>query len=139
MPGGLFYQPLDLSGLDEAGLLQYARICRSTIEQADGDRQQLQVRIEMLSEGRWIGAVKIYGGLALAILGIATTPLLTPLGLAALAGGALALDSAGSAAKRSHERSLLEIDYQNSLASIAFCRSEQARIKEQLNRIRRRQ
>jgi len=131
--GGYFFQPRRLDNLTRDELAEYARHCRSRLQDNGTAVAKLEERLGVLAKGarrdRWLN----YAGMAAAVIGIATTPILTPLGLLAIAGAGISLAGVHGTLSRDIELRLVKEELQNRRNAIAFCRMEIERIKRQRN------
>ena len=133
MAGGYFFQPRRLENLSRAELSAYARHCAERIDDGSRAADRLQGQLDVLGKGvtrdRWLS----YGGLGLAVVGVVTTAIFTPLGLVALAGGAISLAGVQGTMSRDIDLRLVTQDLRDRRRAVAFCRSEMARIEAELD------
>ena len=88
---GLFFQPRPLDDLATPALALYAKECEAAILHADLRLANLHGQVSVLADGVRGDAFWTFGGLLLAVGSIATTPIFTPAGYGALAGGGASL------------------------------------------------
>lgn len=135
MQGGIFFQPRDLSPLSETQLRAYAAHCRDQVAAAEQEMTYIDGQLSILRSGVRSDAFWTFGGFALTVGGLISTPISGPIGLGAtLAGVGGSLASVKGFLDKTRQRSYLKQRVRNLQKSLDFCRAEQARITIELDK-----